>query len=355
MTLLIVAGLFVVRLIALTMLVMFSPVGFVGYIFPSTAKYATDWWNQLFSYAFFAPVMIFIMGISLRIMTVMGTDSANAFSAAANANVGGRDASWVASAAFFTIPVTMLWMGIGLAKKSGGAMASTIVDNVQKGGKALAMKVSGANWAKKNIDAYAGARKKRAEEMDKKRLGSRLGDRANDAQDKLLAGLGSEKAQKRYDKRRDTKNKEDIKDATSNHDSTTEAKLYENIDNMDETSVAAMSDKDVIDAAGQVRQALSRGAKYEKEVENKIKVNADAAGFAVNAAVITATMTAGEIDIENKREKSEREARDKWVQSEKTKHMDQARAVIKAAEERGKLKQAASAPVVTGPPAPPSP
>jgi len=47
-TLLVAAILFVIRLIALVLLVMFSPIGFVGYIFPSTASYADDWWKKLF-------------------------------------------------------------------------------------------------------------------------------------------------------------------------------------------------------------------------------------------------------------------------------------------------------------------
>jgi len=187
MTLMIVAALFVVRLVALTMLVMFSPIGFVGYIFPSTAKYATDWWNSLFQYAFFAPIMIFIMGISLRIMTVMGNDSSNAFTAAATANVAGRDANWVASAAFFTIPVIMLWMGIGLAKKSGGAMASTIVDNVQKGGKWL------ANAPGKYSGVY-GATKKAKEDFDKhgKLFGKKIplmGSEGREAREAAMAGF----------------------------------------------------------------------------------------------------------------------------------------------------------------------
>lgn len=149
MTLMVVAVLFVVRLIALTMLVMFSPVGFVGYIFPATAKYASDWWTQLFSYSFFAPIMIFIMAIALRIAQAMGNENSNSFTAYAGANtVGSASMTWIASAAFFTIPIIVLWMGMGVAKSLGIAGAETVVGKAKGFSKTVAgWAGSGAKWA----------------------------------------------------------------------------------------------------------------------------------------------------------------------------------------------------------------
>lgn len=139
MTLLIIAALFIVRLVALTMLVMFSPVGFVGYIFPATSSFADKWWKQLFSYSFFAPIMIFVMAIAIRVTEAMGRENFKSFMNHASANVAqGKDANWISSAAFFAIPIIILWTGIGVAKSMGIEGADKVVGAVKKGGKWLA-------------------------------------------------------------------------------------------------------------------------------------------------------------------------------------------------------------------------
>ncbi len=138
MTLFIVAALFVVRLVALIMLVMFSPIGFVGYIFPSTAKHADEWWSQLFSYSFFAPIMIFFIAIAVRVTEAIGRDNIQSFNAYASTNAAGNQSNWIAQAAFLVIPIAILWMGIGVAKKAGIYGADSVVGAVKKGGKWLA-------------------------------------------------------------------------------------------------------------------------------------------------------------------------------------------------------------------------
>lgn len=139
MTLLVIAALFIVRLMVLTILVMFSPIGFVGYIFPSTAKHADDWWKQLFSYSFFAPIMIFIVAVSLRITEALGRENFQSFKANASVNASsGNQANFVAQLAFFSIPVVLLWMGIGIAKSMGIKGADEVVNRVKKGGNWLA-------------------------------------------------------------------------------------------------------------------------------------------------------------------------------------------------------------------------
>jgi hypothetical protein len=147
MTLLIVAILFVIRLVALAMLIMFSPIGFVGYIFPSTMEYADKWWKQLFSYSFFGPIMIAIMAIALQVANAMGNDNFASFRGYAGVNSANDQSSWIASAAFYAIPIVILWMGMGVAKSMGIAGADTVVGNAQKFGKwAGALPFRGA-WA----------------------------------------------------------------------------------------------------------------------------------------------------------------------------------------------------------------
>ncbi|KKQ60235.1 MAG: Type IV secretion system protein VirB6 [Parcubacteria group bacterium GW2011_GWC1_38_22] len=194
MTLMVIAGLFVVRLVALTMLVMFSPIGFVGYIFPATSNYADKWWTQLFSYSFFAPIMIFIMAISLRIMEALKQENFQPFISNANVNAGADQATWIANAAFYIIPIIILWMGIGVAKSSGIAGADTVVGAVKKGGKWLANApghYSGVyGGAKLGWENYkkSGPLGSNAVEMRSARIGRMLGDRnaLNNVQSKRI-------------------------------------------------------------------------------------------------------------------------------------------------------------------------
>ncbi len=135
MTLFVLAALFVVRLIALVLIVMFSPIGFVGNIFPAMNKFASDWWSNLFKYAFFGPVMVFMIMVSLRIMQAMPNDT---WFAAAQSNSTADQANWIANAAYYTIPIIILWMAMGIAQKMGVAGADKIVGAAKKWGGSIA-------------------------------------------------------------------------------------------------------------------------------------------------------------------------------------------------------------------------
>lgn len=150
MTLLIVAALFIVRLIALTMLVMFSPIGFVGYIFPQTASFADKWWSQLFSYSFFAPIMIFVIALAIRIADALRLENMRSMMQYSSENTAAGQTNWIGHAAFFVIPVIILWMGMGIAKSMGIAGAETVVGGAQKfskwAGSMLTTKPAGLAW-----------------------------------------------------------------------------------------------------------------------------------------------------------------------------------------------------------------
>jgi len=133
MTILVLAILFVIRLIALGIIVMFSPIGFVGFIFPDTQKFASDWWSNLFKYAFFGPIMVFMMSVALQISSVIS--SKTYFDAGAVKNIpgsGGVDSKFIASIASFSIPIIVLWIGMGISKKMGIAGADMIVGKAQQ-------------------------------------------------------------------------------------------------------------------------------------------------------------------------------------------------------------------------------
>jgi hypothetical protein len=289
-TLLVVAIMFVIRLIALTIIVMFSPIGFVGYIFPSTHKFADDWWSALFKYAFFGPIMAFMMSVSLQMMVAFGQTSTSLTSTAmTNVPAGSSDvdSAWLAKVAFFSVPVIILWVAMGISQKMGIAGASAVVGNAKAFSKAAGMKFSGANWAKKQWGSYKKERDKRREETDKKNLGSRLGGNLNDFQDEKQSKYGlTEKsrkdAQKRFDKRKDTKNKDDIKAKAEEKESIdTNAKLNDAVNGtkkhiQDYMSGAVLSDDDKIDRAGHARASLNDKnytSVLEKDIKDDIKNN----------------------------------------------------------------------------------
>lgn len=71
MVLLAAAIMLVVRVVILTLLMVTSPIGFAGMVIPGLGGLASKWWHMLISQAFFAPVMLLLMFISLRMADSM--------------------------------------------------------------------------------------------------------------------------------------------------------------------------------------------------------------------------------------------------------------------------------------------
>lgn len=61
------AIMFVYRAVVLSFLMVTSPIGFAGMAIPSLKKIADEWWSKLISQAFFAPVYLLLIFISLKL------------------------------------------------------------------------------------------------------------------------------------------------------------------------------------------------------------------------------------------------------------------------------------------------
>jgi len=159
-TLMMIAILFLVRLIVLSVLVMFSPIGFVGYVFPDTAKYASQWWDALLKYSFFAPIMTFGLAVTLKMMNSLGanSESMSDFKKAAINNSIGVDTSWVQAAAFFVVPIVILWLFMGVAQKFSIAGASAVQKKGQDLAKWAGKQGGGTRWALKQAGISGGAK-----------------------------------------------------------------------------------------------------------------------------------------------------------------------------------------------------
>lgn len=155
-TLLVLAAMFLIRLISLAMLVMFSPIGFVGYIFPGTSGYATKWWNNLFKYSFFGPIMVFVMLVALKLMETISQDHIRSIMAkSAVQGVSQDQTTWFAQIALYTIPIMILWMGMGIAQSIGIEGASVVVGK----GKKFANATKGFIWKNTGGKAWGGIKK----------------------------------------------------------------------------------------------------------------------------------------------------------------------------------------------------
>lgn len=135
-TLLVIAVMFVIRLVFLGILIIFSPIGFVAAIFPSTKHYADDWWGNLFKYSFFAPIMVFMIVIAIKMLSVMKENNIDAsFLVTAGKNVQSGstgDASFIANMAFFAIPIVILWAGLITAQKMSIAGADVVTGKAKQ-------------------------------------------------------------------------------------------------------------------------------------------------------------------------------------------------------------------------------
>jgi len=130
-TLLIIAGLFVIRIVVLALLIIFSALAFTGSIIPFTASYASKWWDNLFKYAFFGPVMVFMLGISVQMMSKLSTDGmlGNMKDVAGQQSV---DPTFLSSVCFFILPIIILWGGIMFAQSMSLAGAGAVIGRGQK-------------------------------------------------------------------------------------------------------------------------------------------------------------------------------------------------------------------------------
>lgn len=127
-TLLIIAILFFIRLIVLTILIIFSSIAFIGAIVPFLSSQASKWWDALFKYAFFGPIMIFMIVVATKMMAAISPARVQI----ENEALRQSGMNFVSNMAFFAIPIVILWIGIGFAQQMSIAGASAVVGRGQK-------------------------------------------------------------------------------------------------------------------------------------------------------------------------------------------------------------------------------
>lgn len=149
-TLLVLAVMFVIRLIALLILLVFSAAGFAASIIPGMKEYSDMWWKNFWKYALFGPAAMLMILIATRFFDEIGNEQSAVLVGLRNTATGvttQTETSFIASMAMFSIPIIMLWMAMGLAQKMSIAGASSVVGAGQKFSKWAGKKtMDGGKW-----------------------------------------------------------------------------------------------------------------------------------------------------------------------------------------------------------------
>jgi hypothetical protein len=69
------AGMFVIRLVGLYVLIIFSPIAYVARILPSTEKFSEEWWEKFIKYLIWAPVSLFMIRLTILVVHGVGQNT----------------------------------------------------------------------------------------------------------------------------------------------------------------------------------------------------------------------------------------------------------------------------------------
>lgn len=136
-----IAAFLVIRIVALWLLLMFSPVAYVGMILPDTHHEAMKWWSNFLKYAFQTP----ILGFFLHLCAVIAV-SQSKFLAKATENTslvtGGVNtaAQFAYNSLSSVLLLVCLMAGLEVAKELGTFGASTITGAVEKATHAIGVR-----------------------------------------------------------------------------------------------------------------------------------------------------------------------------------------------------------------------
>jgi hypothetical protein len=267
LTLLVIAVLFVIRMIALAILVIFSPVGFVAAIFPGFSKYSSSWWEQLFKQSFFGTVMAFMVYISLLIMEGSQKSVIKAMAEASTSDAG-IFGTVVVGGVTLVIPIVLLWIGILSAQKMGAFGADAVVGRATKVAKWAGKKFSGYSAAKRQYDAFSAQRKKRDDEKAKNRWGGKLGKLANKTQDSVVGKIpiigGS--AKKRVERMKEDERRDDMdKNAKKSEDTKTIINMVNNVNSVFNSSGNIIQNRKISDEEAGDAKAYTKKSSDDKK------------------------------------------------------------------------------------------
>ncbi len=127
------AIMFLLRAITLVVLLVTSPIGFVGFAIPALEGQAKKWWETLIANAFFAPIFLLLLFVGLKVMEgvrggiSLGNDPQTLIGALADPNTGIGSVLIV-----FALIIGFFMAALMFAKNSGAAGAQFATNFAQK-------------------------------------------------------------------------------------------------------------------------------------------------------------------------------------------------------------------------------
>lgn len=125
-TFLIIAFLFVIRTVALAILIIFSPIAFTGAIISLLEPFSKKWWTSIWNYSIFGATMTFMIYVAMEMIRFINEKGMGRMeNIVVQKSV--MDPSFLAAISFYAIPLVILWMGIATAKEAGVVGANLAV------------------------------------------------------------------------------------------------------------------------------------------------------------------------------------------------------------------------------------
>jgi len=128
------AAIFLIRYIAIWILVILSPLAFACYILPATKKYWTLWWSQFLQWSFIGAIAGFFLYLGEQI-------------AALSPSIFVPPSGELGSAILpYLVPLAFLYLGLMVGFSTSAMGASAVMGLTKKGGKWVRGKGGGAIW-----------------------------------------------------------------------------------------------------------------------------------------------------------------------------------------------------------------
>jgi len=132
-TIMVLAVMLVIRMMALLILVIFSPIGFAASVIPGLKQYSDAWWDKLWKYAFFGPATMLMLYIATQFFSEIAKDDTKQnMILATQGNIASTGSDYFASMGMYSITIIMLWMAIGLANSMSIAGAGAVAGTGEK-------------------------------------------------------------------------------------------------------------------------------------------------------------------------------------------------------------------------------
>ncbi len=129
------AAIFLIRYVAIWILVILSPLAFACYILPATKKYWTLWWNQFLQWSFIGAIAGFFLYLGEQVAALAPSISSPP------GELGGAILPYL-------VPLTFLYIGLIVGFSTSAFGASAVMDLTKKSGKWVGGKAGGAVWRK---------------------------------------------------------------------------------------------------------------------------------------------------------------------------------------------------------------